>query len=398
MAAGSWRHCVHMPEVTIDGGPMRVAFIESYPHVLYGQQRTLLALLAECAETDIEPIVGVTAEGLFTAEVRRRGYTILQLPYPDSIAAYGGAVYRTRGWRKLRMMWQVAGYVRQIRRKLKASSVDAVYCNDMRALLTAGTAARSLGIPVMIWDKLDKPHGWMDWLQLPLVSTNVIISDAVRSKYPRWQQRRYAAKMVKIADGVDARALEASSLSAPLPNEPGDVLLGIVGSVSSRKGHDLLLTCWPALVRACPQLRLLIVGDSEDPEYVSSLPNKDHPRIHFLGARSDVPAIMNLLDILVTPSRYEGLGLVNVEAMAAGVPVVGANRGGIPEVVVDGVTGLLVDPDNPSQLAEAILRLATSAELRKRFGMEGRERARASFDRTTQMRKVSSTLRELRTA
>jgi glycosyltransferase involved in cell wall biosynthesis len=139
-------------------------------------------------------------------------------------------------------------------------------------------------------------------------------------------------------------------------------------------------------------MRLLVVGETsgsaEDEAYLAALPNRDHPRVHFLGMRRDVPAIMKSTDMLLVPSRHEGMGQVTVEAMACAVPVIGANTGGIPEVVVDGETGIIIDGDSPQEMTEAVLRLAESPELRARMGAAGRERVEAHFNRPVQMRKV----------
>lgn len=371
----------------------RVLFVESYPHVLFGQQRTLLSLLETCGDMGVEPLVAVTAEGPFVDEVMQRGLALIEFPYPDSLSGYGGVIYRTRGLRWLRMMGQVAGYIRDIRRQLRQRQVDAVFCNDMRGLLTVGIAARSLGIPVMIWDKLDKPHGWLDSLQLWLVSRNLIISDAVKTKYPAWQKKLFRNRIHKISEGADLdRSDAAGSVRRTLPVAEGDVVLAIVGTITPRKGHDRIFSIWPDLMQADPNLCLLVIGETsgnaEDAQYMAALPNRDHLRIHFLGMRSDVPDLMRSIDILLVPSLNEGTPLVIFEAMAAQVPVIGANAGGIPEVVVDGETGLIVDGEDRAGWLAAISRLAGSPELRARMGADGRRRAENEFNRPVQMARV----------
>jgi len=94
-------------------------------------------------------------------------------------------------------------------------------------------------------------------------------------------------------------------------------------------------------------------------------------RFHFLGFRSDIPSIMKSLDILVMPSWKEPFGRVVVEGQAAGCPVIGTNAGGIPEIIQDGVNGLLIPPKDPSSLAQAIIRLSLDATLRDRLGQAG---------------------------
>lgn len=378
----------------------KVLFVESYPHVFFGQQRTLLSLLDGCKDVGIEPVVAVTGDGPFTEQVRERGHKLVMFPYPDSISGYGGAVYRTKGLRWLRMMGQVFSYVLSIRSQLRALMVEAIFCNDMRGLLTVGVAARSLGIPVMIWDKLDKPHGWMDWVQLPLVRRNVIISDGVRVKYPSWQQSLYRDRIVKVYNGADLSRFDAaSSIREDLPGDPGDVLIGIVGTITERKGQDRILRIWKELLAAEASVRLLIVGETsgseEDEAYMMALQKLELPRVHWMGMRTDVPDIMKSIDMLLVPSRHEGMGQVTVEAMACSLPVVGANSGGIPEVVIDGETGLIVDGESSDELQRAIIRLAQSRELRETFGQAGRERAESSFNRPVQMKTVLTMLREM---
>lgn len=377
-------------------GPSAAArwlFVESYPHVLFGQQHTLLFLLERCPELGILPIVAVTGEGIFAEEVCRRGLKLEMYAYPKALGRYGGAVYRDRGLSRLRLYAQWSGYLWKIRHRLRGLELDGVYCNDMRGLLTVGLAARSLGLPVVLWDKLDKPHGWLDWLQLPLVRANPVIAEAVTLKYPAWQRRHYADLIRVIPEGVDlARFDTIRADRGRLPGVPGDIRLGIVGSITERKGQDRVLAVFEQALAAHPELRLFIVGDAtssaEDAAYLASLPLCDHPRVHFLGQQADVPAIMKALDILLVPSRQEGMGLVIVEAMAARLPVIGARAGGIPEVVVDGETGLLFQGDSPEDLLRCLRLLADDAGLRRRMGQAGRTRVEAHYDRATQHRKI----------
>lgn len=378
----------------------KILFVESYPHVMFGQQRTLLSLLEASPSVDIEPVVAATSDGPFVDEARQRGIPVTLIPYPAMLSSYGGAIYGYRGMRYLRMLGQWLGYVRTIRRTLKALAVDGMYCNDMRGLLTAGLAARSLGLPVMIWDKLDKPHGWLDWLQLPLVAKNVIISEAIKTKYPAWQIGLYSRKIITIYNGADINRFKvANSIREEWPFNRSDTLFAIVGSITSRKGHDRIFEIWPDIVKKHPAAHLLVIGETtgspEDEMFVKNLPNKDHPHIHFLGMRKDVPDVMQSIDVLIIPSRHEGMGQVTVEAMASKLPVIGANTGGIPEVVVHGETGLIVDGDDADGWKAAIVQLADSRDLRERMGEAGRKRVEAEFNRPVQMDKVLKLCREM---
>jgi len=378
------------------GGPA-VLFVESYPHVMYGQQRTLLALLEQWGRGRGTPLVGVTADGPFADAVRRLGVEVVRFDYPPLLARYGGAVYRDRGAQRLKLGWQAARYVLRARKTLRERKIAGVYSNDMRGILTIGLAARSLGIPVMIWDKLDRPHGWLDLLELPLATVTVFIAEAVKAKFPAWQLRAFRRRIHTVPDGVDLERFDAARENRRrLGIRNGDVVIAQVGLITQRKGQDRLLAVVPRLVAAVPEATILIVGSvsgsEEDRKYEQSLPNRDHPRVQFLGAREDIPRIMHSIDLLVMPSRSEGLGLVLQEAMACGKPVVAARAGGIPEVVVDGRTGLLFEGDDPGQLVDSLVRLCRCAELRESLGRAGRRRVEEHYDRRVQIARVADLL------
>lgn len=373
----------------------RILFIESYPHVMFGQQHTLLALLNKARDMGIEPVVAVTGPGVFTTAVEEQGFETHTFAYPELLSSYGGAIYGYKGLKAFTMAKQLLGYVADIRRQLKDLNIQAVFSNDMRGLLTAGVAARSLFLPVMIWDKLDKPHGWMDWVQLPLVKRNLIISEAVKTKYPGWQTAWFSKRIVKMYDGaVLQKFQQAVPIRSSLPINNDDRVLAIVGSITHRKGHDRILSVFPELADRFPDLKLLIVGDVSDPaedsRFIESLPSLDHPNVIRTGWRRDIPEIMASIDILLLPSRQEGLGLVAAEAMACAKPVIGSNTGGIPEVIDHGNTGYVFDSE--TQLAEQITRLCQDAKLREKMGKAGLERARQFFDRERQMEKAVNEL------
>jgi len=147
----------------------------------------------------------------------------------------------------------------------------------------------------------------------------------------------------------------------------GEVLVTCLARLVERKGHD-------DLIRAQSGLRLLFVGDGP---YRRRLEGRG---AILAGARRDVPEILAASDIVALPSRFgEGCPNALLEAMAAGKPVVAARTGGIPEVVIDGETGILVPPEDPGALRDALLRLAGDAALRARMGAAGRERVAREF-------------------
>jgi glycosyltransferase involved in cell wall biosynthesis len=377
-----------------------IAFVESYPHVMAGQQQEMLALLQAPRMRGIDPIVIAPADGIFIEHVQKLGINTVIVPYPAGMSRYGGALYRDGLRGRSRTLFEWAGYTKRCRRELKDLRADALFCNDMRGLLTVGLAARSRGIPVMIWDKLDKPHGMLDWFQLPIVNRNLIISNSVMEKYPRWQRRWYKDRISRIPDGADlARIDRGKSIREELGIPRECIVIAIVGTVTYRKGHDRLLGLVPDLIESIPNARILVVGSyqdsAQDIEFYQSLENRNHPCVSFLGQRDRIEDIMHSIDILAIPSRHEGLGLVIVEAMAAGKPVVGANVGGIPEVIVNEQTGLIFEGDDRNELLQHLVRFSGDKDVRLRMGRAGRLRVEQHFDRSVLMNEVCDALHTL---
>ena len=185
-----------------------------------------------------------------------------------------------------------------------------------------------------------------------------------------------------IPSGVNLPALRAQ---AP-PREEARRRLGVaadclllvgVGRLVPIKGFDVLVRALPAIVKEAPAARLCLVGDGPDRPALEAearaLGVAD--RVLLAGAHEEVAPFLAAADLLVAPSRNEGLGKALVEAMALGLPVVATRVGGIPAVVADGQTGSLVPPDDPPALARAVGALLKDPELRRRAGEAGRRRA-----------------------
>ena len=157
-----------------------------------------------------------------------------------------------------------------------------------------------------------------------------------------------------------------------------DFVVGVVGQVGPRKGQRYLLDCWPQLTRSIPNLKLAILGEFErDWPYVRQMRRRqfrdqEFARIRWIGRRKNVEDYMSAFDLCVVPSEREPLGLVALEALATGTPVVATRTGGLPEIVEHGRNGLLVPRRNPAALASAIIRLAGSPGLRSQMGHHGR--------------------------
>lgn len=168
-----------------------------------------------------------------------------------------------------------------------------------------------------------------------------------------------------------------------------DVVLLHVGRFAPQKNHLFLIEAFALAAKEHPTMQLWLVGDGPLRPAVEKavVEVRLEGKVSFLGIRDDVPKLLAASDVLVLSSDYEGVPLTVLEAMAAGKPVIATAVGGVPELVEDEVTGILVPPRNPEALARGILRLARDPDLRQRMGKAAQERALARFD-------ISRTARE----
>ena len=162
----------------------------------------------------------------------------------------------------------------------------------------------------------------------------------------------------------------------------GRPIIGMVARLTTQKGHSTLLQAMSQLIQKSPELpHLVLVGDGALRSSLKALASelKLNSHVSFLGYRSDASQLIYDFDIFVHPSRWEGFGLVFLEAMAAGVPIIATRTSAIPEIVEDGETGLLVPVDDEDALSDALSLLLADPPLRKQMGMAGRRRLDEHF-------------------
>jgi len=195
----------------------------------------------------------------------------------------------------------------------------------------------------------------------PAMDRLIAVSESMVRKIA--DERAGLAPVSLIYNGVDLDRYEHQEPCCTLREEygmaPNAQIVGVVARLEPEKGHPTLLEAWPAVLRSCPDAYLLIVGEGSQREALERQANdlRIGHRVVFTGRRDDIPAVTAALDVAVLPSYREAQGLTILEAMALTRPVVASNVGGIPEMIQDGVTGLLVPPRDPDALAVAIVRL-----------------------------------------
>ena len=226
-----------------------------------------------------------------------------------------------------------------------------------------------------------------------LPSLTIALSDHVR-RFVEEHGRVDPTRMRRVYYGIDPSAWlaagaapERAAVRAEFGWPEDAVVLTCVARFAEQKAHEVLLRAFDAArrdERVGERLRLLLVGD--DPFGDGRQRAEDEAsrlelgrRVHFAGIRRDVPRLVAASDQFVMASRWEGLGLVFLEAMAARVPVVSTEVSAIPEVVVHGETGLLVPPDEPGRFAAAVLEVALDAERAAAMGAAGEARVLEHF-------------------
>jgi glycosyltransferase involved in cell wall biosynthesis len=197
----------------------------------------------------------------------------------------------------------------------------------------------------------------------------------------------------KLKDRQIDKDKEKQRLNIPLDR----FLIGTVTRYEPVKGNKYLIFAAVQVIRAYPASMFIIVGDGSQRKMLESLVRRSgiNENVMFIRHTQDVIPIVSIFDIFVLPSLNEGMGRVLLEAQALGVPVVATGVGGVPCVVKDGQTGIIVPPKDPKALAEAIVKLIQDEEMRKRLAMQAREWIGQDFSSQTMIKKYSELYTQL---
>ncbi|CAM5194789.1 Glycosyltransferase involved in cell wall biosynthesis OS=Castellaniella defragrans OX=75697 GN=HNR28_003128 PE=4 SV=1 [Castellaniella defragrans] len=270
----------------------------------------------------------------------------------------------------------LSGVIR-VRRLLKAGRFDVLNTNSRRDTLLAGVAGRLAGTPLIVRTRhLAKRVGSL--LSYTRVPHRVCVSSEFVRQLVLAQGVDEAFVQVVypcLADGF-CGARPTGVLRRELRLGDGDLLVGCVAVLRTEKGHRDLIAALEPLFQEDARVHLVLVGGgSPGFEDLSALVKERGlaHRVHLLGARSDVALLMPDLDVFALATRMEAAGMVFAEAGAAGVPVVGTRVGGVPEMLDEGRSGVLVPVGDVAALREALRSLIKDPGLRQRMGEAGRE-------------------------
>jgi glycosyltransferase involved in cell wall biosynthesis len=351
-----------------------------------GGQRSLRDLAIHLRGTPYHPIAVLPGSGPLATSLLSEGVEVQQLPLPQ--------VRGRSGPRVLQSVWALTALA-------KRRQAFALHSDSPRSALYAGLAAR-LGRLSHVWHVRASiaSSALSDRLLLGVTDRVVAVS---RAAAERSAALRAADSVRVVPTGIRPPAfLDRRAARNVLGLPPEGFVAGVVGRVEPDKGCDDALSALAVLRAAVPSAILAFLGpaDVRSP-YDLALGRRAAASglldaVRFLGERDEAAPLLPAFDLLLHPSRHEALPRVLIEALFAGVPVVAASVGGVPEVVDHGHTGLLSPPRDPGALGAAAASLAVDPGRRLAMGRTAARLAERRFSLEAMLRGVTAVYEELR--
>jgi glycosyltransferase involved in cell wall biosynthesis len=355
-------------------------FASSYTE-LGGGETALVTLAQHLDPARFLPHLLVPREGQLSARWREFGWPVHVAPWR------GATVYFVPS------VWARLPASRRIEQIIREHRIQAAH-SDYHTLPLLLPAAERAGIPAL-WTCMGwwfRPKRWQRGFFRRSAATfahSRAIKDgflgqppfmppeSIEVLYPGVDTARFHPDV----DGIKIRFDHNIAPDAPV--------IALIARFQDVKGHDVFQEMAKHVALQFPRARFLVAGENTqtqaDDHYKRRILETAHfdpllrKRLLYLGFRPDVERVIGAADVVVCSSHFEGYGVVNIEAMACGKPVVSTNRGGPSETVVDGETGFLVNPGDAAALASRVIRLLNDPELRRRMGAAGRARVEAHF-------------------
>ncbi|MFB4205483.1 D-inositol-3-phosphate glycosyltransferase [wastewater metagenome] len=345
---------------------MTVVHVETGMH-LYGGALQVLMLLRGLAASPGRHVLVCPAGSEIAEAAQGVADRVVAMPVRGDLdVAFGARLYRV----------------------LREEDADLVHLHSRRgADVIGGIAARLAGVPAVLSRRVDNPERrWWVALKYRLYAHVITISEGIREVL--LAEGLAPERVTCVRSAVDTQTYRPGGDRAWFRREFGladdEVAVGMAAQFIPRKGHRVLVAAAPAVLAAHPRTRFLLFGRGPEEAAIRSLVHEQGlgDRFVFAGFRTDMAHIFPCLDVLAHPAYMEGLGVTLLQAAACGVPVVGAEAGGIPEAVADGITGYLVPPGDSTALAERVGRLLGDLALRETMGAAGRQHVDARFSVT----------------
>ena len=357
---------------------------------LGGAENSLFNLLKKIDRTVFSPIFACPGKGLF----------------PDKLTKLGVKVYPVTFF-PLRKIIGVRSVINEIRRIIRDERIDLIHSNSIRTHLYAAIAGKMEKKPV-IWHErnlIDKELIDPDSLFSFLPDKIICNSRAIAGRFLK--KDKLPEKISVIHNGVDIVEFNPLVTGGEIRKEfkikPERSVIGIVSRFNRCKGHETFFRAAKIIANNGSDCVFLVGGsavfeeDRDREKYLQDMVKclGIDDRVIFTGFMEDMPKIYAAMDMLVLASEAESCGRVILEAMASGKPVIGTDTGGTPEIVLNGVTGLLISPKDPSVMAKAMADLLKDQSLARRMGKAGRERVERLFNIEGNVARIQNTYLKL---
>ncbi len=335
-----------------------------------------LAVGLRDAGHDVLVIVGT--EGELLQNLRARGVQCRHVP-----------LCLTNKW----TFWKHRAAQKKLTSIFREVSPDLVHANDLPTNQMVAQAAHGAGLPRVCHHRYIFDGEAIDWLNKFGAEHHIFVSGSLRREMHAASSTLASASHAVVHDGIPIPELPtpadrvAARQQFQLPLDK--VLVAFTGQIIPRKGVADLLRSWSRLPSdSRSRAELVIVGEDlqnagAHRREMEELSRELNTSARFVGFQKNIQAWQAAMDIAVVPSHVEPLGLVTLEAMVAGLPVIGSRVGGIPECISHEETGWLFTPGEPSELATALQRLIGDENLRRDMGSKGRLRCEQSFSLTS---------------
>ena len=317
-------------------------------------------------------------------------FVTLNLPDPPDWLTQSPEInYSTLGTGK-RIMYPFA--IRRLAQFLSENRIEILQTHMFEGALIGMIAARLARTPITIVTRHHLDEGMLLGTRVHLALERwsnqaadcVIVPSEATRRFMFEVEKQKGTNVRVIPYGFDFEAMGAAEADREkVRKEFGlsdDFVIGCVGRFFKNKGHVYLFEAVADIIKDFPNVKILLLGSGDREmlnEVISRLDIIDH--VIFAGYRNDIPACMKAMDLLVHPSLSESFGQVIVEALCVGTPVVVTSVGGVPEIVSNGETGIVVEPKNSKALYDAILRMIKNPALRLQLGSAGRASVTEKF-------------------
>lgn len=258
---------------------------------------------------------------------------------------------------------------------LKKKEINILWCSLFHATILGRIIGKLAKIPIIInWEHSERFNGLYRATLNKITSSlsNVIIADSEKVASQFKNRLKISSRRVKV---IPIGGLDLKNYYKLNTKKDTKCIIGSVGSLREPKGYPYLIKAAKIVTEKYPEAEFIIAGEGPAKEKLEQLILRTNLSSNFklLGYQSDIPKILSKIDIYVQPSLWEGLCMTVIEAMAASLPVIASDVGGISESVINGRTGFLTPPKNPEILAKKIVHLIENPNLRKKMGEKGRK-------------------------